>query len=344
MLPISFPPIQVLPEQNRDAEIHPRYNIRLRSIPGWLVSMFLHIGILLMLAVWTQGSGSLLGTLSLEFSNSDGESGDFELASTSFAMPEVSATQSAVPEIEDLRVAELTADLETLDGNLGQRSQSLTSVLQAGLETDSDLLSKLNDGLSGLKTGAEFFGVVSEGKRFVFVVDSSNSMRGGRFQDAKKEVIASVKRLSNDQAFYVLFFDNDTARMTFEPDTEPVPGLVAATKENIDKLERWIGTIENEKSTNPLGAMQFAVAMIPDVIYLLSDGQFTDKGKTLEFLQISDSPGESISASNQSKRPKVVIHTIGFYSRDSEITLKQISDAYKGRYRFLPAPNKGSSK
>ncbi len=342
MLLDNSPPIQLMPTEVCGQEAPRRWSFAWQSIPGWLVSLLVHLGFLLLLAGFSNQLGLPgIRTLVVEGSMGDGETGDFEIASAASSemlAPELIVPESSSLQITELTVADLTVNLETVGMEPAARIASLTRVLQAGMGTDTDSMSNSSDALSGLKNGIEFFGLKAVGKRFVFVVDSSNSMRGGRFVDAKKELLATIKRLSADQSFYVLFFDQDAARMTFAPDKEPVPGLVAATKENIYKLENWVETVENERQTNPLEAMKFAVAMLPDVIYLLSDGKFTDRGGTLEFLQI----GDQFKEAKKLKRPKVVIHTLGFYGRDSEVTLKQISDAYKGIYRFVPDPRRSN--
>jgi len=340
----SLPPIQLLTHDESDEATPRRWSSLLHAIPGWLVSLLLHVGFLLILGVFSREIAiPSIGTLAIDGAIAEGETGDFEISlasSADMASPELSAPTASTLEVEEITLADLTAEFEEVGMGPAAPPASLTRVLLAGLGTDSESMSNANDSLSGLKNGVEFFGLKSVGKRFVFVVDSSNSMRGGRFEDAKKELLEAIKRLSKDQSFYVLFFDQDAARMTFAPDTDPVPGLVAATKENVYKLERWVETVENERQTNPLEAMKFAVAMLPDVVFLLSDGKFTDRGGTLDFLQI----GNEFKESKKLKRPKIVIHTLGFYSRDSEETLKQISDAYKGIYRFVPDPKSRSKK
>ena len=73
----------------------------------------------------------------------------------------------------------------------------------------------------GIDTGgAEFFGVKSTGSRFVFVVDGSNSMgRGTKWDDCKREMMASVNKLSPKQFFYVYLFARNSYRM-FDEDVE----------------------------------------------------------------------------------------------------------------------------
>jgi hypothetical protein len=129
----------------------------------------------------------------------------------------------------------------------------------------------------------------------------------------------------------VIFFDIDALRMFTTDNKEPENRPVPATAANIRKLEQWLPTVENERRTDPYDAVKFALEMLPDAIFILSDGQFTDGGRTVRYLaekNIIDDPAEGY-------RPKVVIHTIGFYSKDGEVTLKGIAEAYKGTYRFV---------
>jgi hypothetical protein len=50
-----------------------------------------------------------------------------------------------------------------------------------------------------------FFGTQAKGNRFVFVVDNSSSMKGGRLEMATAELVRTVEGLSPRQSFYVIF-------------------------------------------------------------------------------------------------------------------------------------------
>ena len=199
----------------------------------------------------------------------------------------------------------------------------------AFFDIPGEALRSANDGQR-----AEFFGVQATGSSFVFVVDSSRSMRNGKFTAAKAELSRAIRQLSSDQSFYVLFFDNNTARMTLAPNDEPEPAPIFATPENLAKAVEWIETVEIEPETQPLEALQVAIEMLPDAIFLLSDGEFTDKGRALDFLarkNVSDVP-------DSYHRPKVAIHTIAFWETESVKTMKFIAKRYGGTYRFIPPP------
>jgi hypothetical protein len=165
----------------------------------------------------------------------------------------------------------------------------------------------------------------------VFVVDSSMSMRAGKFEVACQELYDSVSRLSEEQMFYVIFFDWDACRM-FDPE-HPEPRMVRATPGNIQRLQTWMSSVELEFRTNPFDAMEFAMGLMPDAIYVLTDGEFTDRGRTVSWLKNVNLVEDEVDGI----RPIVTIHTIGFYAEDNG-TLKNMADTYGGTYRFVPPP------
>jgi hypothetical protein len=198
--------------------------------------------------------------------------------------------------------------------------------------------------------GAEFFGVKAGGRKFVFIVDSSKSMGGGKFEAACYELAQAVRRLDEDQLFYVIFFDWDANRLrlgkwdprtrTWTPNEEPEDRAVLATEENKAQVEAWMQTVELELKTLVLESFQYAMGMYPDAIYVLTDGRFGDTKKVEKYLAennyILDEQGE--------KKPKVVIHTVGFYNREGEPVLKKMAKDFGGTYRFVPDPKEGRKK
>lgn len=167
---------------------------------------------------------------------------------------------------------------------------------------------------------ATFFGAKVEATRIVYLVDSSNSMKGAKFAKAAEELMKSVKGLSERQKFYVLFF-SDTMHPMFEPDAPA--DMVPATWLHVTRLERMVGEMQMKLGTNAKEAAQRAFELKPDVIYILSDGAFTDP--TRRFLM------------RENTAPKVPIHTIGFRTSErGEDALHAISDKYGGTYTEVP--------
>ncbi len=239
---------------------------------------------------------------------------------------------------------EAPGDIGVADfGNASEVSSTLASIdegdlnLGEGIGEIGQLFGTEGTGMASVGSGsggAEFFGVKATGKRFVFIVDSSKSMKNGKFEAACEELFYSVQRLKSDQYFYVIFFDEDAARMTFAPKEEPEDVYAQATTANINKLQKWMKTVELEGQTVPYDALVFARQLSPDAIYLLTDGQFTDRGRSEDFLRTSNlykDPEVGLV-------PKSVVHTIGFWDPDGEETLKAIAKEHQGTYRFVARP------
>lgn len=305
-------------------------------MPSWLVSAIVHLMALLILALLTipldqvKPPPILLG---VELEHEEEEL----IVSTSVQID---------TKLENLNVSAPGVDSEEVAStDMGESLQTLprpdNNVTMATVEaTWDDLGTLFGTKGNGLKPtdageqGAEFFGVKAGGRKFVFIVDSSNSMKRGKFDAARKELEYALRRLDKNQFFYIIFFDHDAARMTFAPNKEPEERAARANMHNIQLAEKWMAGIENELRTDPYDAVKYAVEMLPDAIYILSDGKFTDKGKTERYLAAVNKLSDPIDG----PRPKVVIHTVGFYNRDGEECLQRIAKEYGGTYRFVPAP------
>jgi hypothetical protein len=167
--------------------------------------------------------------------------------------------------------------------------------------------------------GAGFFGAKGAGKSFVYVVDMSGSMKGERFRRALSELIRSINKLSPEQSFYVIFF-NDKMLPMFEP--QPARGLLAATPGNKTRATRWIRGRKPSSTTDPNAALQKALGMKPEVIFLLTDGELDDPAAVRNMIR-------------QENKTGVVIHTIAFENEDGATTLETIAGENNGTFRFV---------
>jgi hypothetical protein len=176
-------------------------------------------------------------------------------------------------------------------------------------------------GLTGQGTGSgQFFGIVGTGRTFVYVLDCSESMlNNGRFDRARKELIESINRLSPDQRFYVVLYNDNAVPMDAD---DPV----AAETAEIQKFREWIESVIPYGGTNPLPALEYALSQTPDAIYFLSDGEF-------EPIVIA-----AIREKNRKTRynPRTIpIHTIAFASQAGENQMKILARSSGGKYRFV---------
>lgn len=314
-----------------------RWLPHLSAMPGWLVSLVLHLATLILLGLFLMPE--VLNPTPAVLVIAAAEPVALETIEEVIIAPPLENLEHQVVDAPAGEFSELTNVTEEIEAGASSTATNSTDLDAVDVGEMQDLFGHGGQGLKdvgGGKGSAEFFGVKAGGRRFVFIVDSSNSMRGDKFQDAKEELMYAVRRLDKQQMFYVIFFDNDALCMFSdagkEAEARPVPASIA----NIRKLENWLKTVENERRTDPYDAVKIALKMRPDAIFLLSDGQFTDRGQTERYLAESNVIDDPIDG----RRPRVVVHTIGFYSKDGEITLEAIAKAYQGSYRFVPRPMK----
>lgn len=170
------------------------------------------------------------------------------------------------------QVAGLVGGARTKPVSLAGRSRLLTAIDSLGLP--SLVRNTFTEHLAArLKTPSEriaeqgFFGVDLSGRRrIVFVVDHSGSMTPRRNM-AMQELKATLGKLTPSQEFHIVFFNTDATPM-------PPPAPCPATDPNRSRAAAFIDGVGSGGGTNPTKALQVAFAARPDVIILLTDGEF----------------------------------------------------------------------
>jgi hypothetical protein len=164
----------------------------------------------------------------------------------------------------------------------------------------------------------EFFAVKAKAQSVVFVVDCSGSMMGRRFDRACLELATAIMRLQPTQEFFVIFFNSNAIPM---PNGSLPNGLRMASTSTKFKTTQWMLSIVPFDGTDPSEAMHMAAGLKPDVIFLLSDGEFAPLDPRL--LQ---------SLRNQ----KTIVNTLAFEDQEGAKLLESIAGATGGAYRFVP--------
>jgi hypothetical protein len=160
-----------------------------------------------------------------------------------------------------------------------------------------------------------FFGIRAEGQFFVYVVDCSGSMiDDDRLVRAKRELRRSVANLQLPQRFLVIFYND-----------RPLP-MLGSLPRSADltakgQMNQWLRLIEPDGPTDPRGAMGMALALRPDAIFLLSDGEFPEGSV------------ESIAPKNPRKVP---IHCIDLSGGLAGDQLLRIARESGGQYAARP--------
>jgi hypothetical protein len=171
----------------------------------------------------------------------------------------------------------------------------------------------------------EYYGIPICAKRIVFVLDTSGSMRGGRLEAAKVELIRAIKEIPKEVSFSIVIF-NSTVRV-WQRELVPANESMKQIAVNV-VLEQ-----EARNDTATYDALEAAFDLEPEAIYLLSDGA-PQGGKI-------DNPAEivaSVSTGNRVRR--LSIHSIGIDTRDVAVSpfarfMKGLAEANWGEFRSV---------
>jgi hypothetical protein len=162
-----------------------------------------------------------------------------------------------------------------------------------------------------------FYGLGSEGQSLVYILDCSDSMNeNGKFKRATAELIRTLESLSYNQKFFVIFFNNGAYPMDAD-------GPIEATAEHVEDLKNWLRYVTPGGGTDPMPALDYAISLQPDAIFLLSDGEFDP-------LVIDD-----VRLQNHGKTKPIPINTVSFYSREAVGLMKTIARQSGGKFRFV---------
>lgn len=116
-----------------------------------------------------------------------------------------------------------------------------------------------------------FMNIVGVGKSFVYVIDTSSSMDGGRIRMAKGQLKASLRLLQPNQKFAVLFYNEYIEKLKLRRVAEQP--MYFASDVNKQLALQQIETVTPDHGTDHFPALQEALALKPDVIYFLTDGE-----------------------------------------------------------------------
>lgn len=176
-------------------------------------------------------------------------------------------------------------------------------------------------GIPGPK--GKVFGAGGNARSIAFVCDSSGSMID-KLSSLKSELNKAVQGLKPIQTFSVIFFRNQKA-LAFEEGRQ-----VAATPENKRKLYKWLDEVNAEGTTDPIPALDLALRAKPDLMYLLTDGEFPS----------NEDVKNKIASMNREKRTRV--NTVAFVSSKSDAFaesfqkfLERLSNDNGGQFRHV---------
>jgi hypothetical protein len=312
------------------------YRKRIQSLSAFAISVCAHSALMLTMSFLVfLGQGNSFHGMSLLMSDAD------DADSESLTQLELNATlpttdsESSAPQspstdatpITDPSTANALPFMPFADGPLASSNSALEETAIAMLSGGG--FDGTSEGTTstpiqaGKGPGASFFGTYAEGQKFVFVIDSSGSMKQGiRWPTLRRELLRALQSLSPDQQFMVISFDADAHPMfgKFPPQAQ----FLTATPSNIDRLNRWVGAIRHGNRTYPAAAIGIALRLKPDAIFLLSDGEIMDT--TVRDLQKHN----HLLETDGKVKTLIPIHTILLHSEYGYATLKAIADENDG--------------
>ena len=174
-----------------------------------------------------------------------------------------------------------------------------------------------------------FMDISGVGKMFVYVIDTSSSMTGGRLKVAQGQLKASLRLLQPNQKFAVIFYNEYRERLKLRRnDDQPI---YFATDVNKELASHQIDRVTADRGTVPMPAILEAISLKPDVIYFLTDGDESEL-----------SPAEMAQVRQLSRN--ITIHVIklgdGTLSSLSRSWLERLAHQSHGEYREITVENR----
>jgi hypothetical protein len=178
-----------------------------------------------------------------------------------------------------------------------------------------------------LGPNGQVFGDAGNAHRIVFCSDDSGSMIN-KIPTLKDQIAKAVNSLQPTQSFEIIFFQNEKydSFMKFVRQDDLVP----ATTEMKKKVYSYLDGVTTTGETDPIPGITGAFKSKPDLIYLLTDGDFPDNDAVLKLTRDL----------NSDRNPKVRINTIAFVGDgDNEVDflklLKTIAKESGGTFRHV---------
>jgi len=166
----------------------------------------------------------------------------------------------------------------------------------------------------------------------VYVVDASGSMVDSMNQGVLTWLETQVGSLRPDDTFTVMFFRDDEVLET--PPAGLKPGRRVQQAKALDWMAPESGNMRPRGRSRPLAALRLAASYQASEIVLLTDDNFGLRS------------GEDVSpdALTQMLRPTgpdaamPTVHAVQFFYEDTTGRLKDIANAFGGRYEFVEEP------
>lgn len=285
----------------------------LNAILPWVISLVFHVFVFLLmfLIVWVVRVTGTDEPLPI----SEARLSEYldDTISANLANPDLQPPEEFIP-ISEQSVTDQQLDLLS---EVATVAKSDLSIIGIGAGAASGDLAQYGLSTAGLGEGPTFFGLgrgEMHARHICYIVDRSGSMVD-ELDYVKEEVVRSVNRLHRVQQFHIIFFSGGP------PIEAPPKKFVHAIKNYKKQAFEFLSGIEAGGSTEPSKALSRAIRLGADLIYFLTDGEF--------------SPDVVQQLRRLNKEHKVRIYTIAFLRRNGEDLLRQIARENGGEFRFV---------
>lgn len=154
----------------------------------------------------------------------------------------------------------------------------------------------------------------------VYVLDRSGSMQD-TFDLLQRELIRAIGSLHEDQRFNIIWFSEGPPE-ALSPDL--IPASIVNKRRSFDAIRR----VTPAGRTQPLAALQRGLELQPDVLYLLSDGDFEEQNQpVIDFLT-----GQTTMEMNTRIHTILFVHDSG---ESGERILRRIAELGGGTYKHV---------
>lgn len=186
-------------------------------------------------------------------------------------------------------------------------------------------------GGGGIGPKSNFIGLGGNAKRIAYVCDASGSMLE-MFDWLRLELRRSIESLKPIQSFNVIFFQGEG---TAAADKN---SLMVANQSSKVRAYEFIDATYPRDKTNPLPSLELAFRQNPELIYMLTDGEFPDNDAVIRFCRQKTADG------------KCKINTIAFVTSTAKEraidleyvkVLKRIADDSGGQFRYVSDDDMG---
>jgi hypothetical protein len=152
-------------------------------------------------------------------------------------------------------------------------------------------------GGGGVGPRSNFLGMGGRAHKVAYVCDASGSMLD-MFDSLRVEIRKSVDGLIPTQAFNIIFFQEQSVAAADKA------SLIMANPESKRRAFEFLDNMVVRGETNPIPALELAFKQQPELIYMLTDGEFPDNQKVIDFCKQKTADG------------KIKINTIAFIGKE----------------------------